>query len=125
MKEKRSLRRYINQFLAACQYSTQGIVHVYKHEASFRRNVFFLGLSLLLTYYFQPGFLYGWLINCAFLAALALECVNTAIELIVDQLGIENKAMGAAKDCGSAAVAIMLLAGLFMWLHYMYLVYFG
>lgn len=125
MSDKRTSSNYVTQFFQACQYSTQGIIYVYKNETSFRRNLFFWGLSLLLTFYFQPGFLYGWAMNVPFIAALAIECINTAIESIVDQLEVESTLMGAAKDCGSAAVAIMLLVGLFMWLHYIYLVYFG
>ena len=125
MSHKRTSSNYFIQFLQACQYSLKGLIYVYKTETSFRRNLFFLFLSLLLTYYFSPGFLYGWALNAPLLMALSIECLNTAIESIVDQLDVENVLMGAAKDCGSAAVAIMLLIGAFMWVHYIYLVYFG
>lgn len=125
MRQKRTSSQYVTQFFQACQYSAQGLIYVYKNEVSFRRNLFFWVISLLLTFYFQPGFLYGWAMNVPFIAALAIECVNTAIESIIDQMDVENELMGAAKDCGSAAVAIMLLIGLFMWLHYIYLVYLG
>ena len=102
-----------------------GLIYVYKSETSFRRNLFFLVLSLGLSFYFELGFLYFWVMNVPFMASLAIECINTAIESIVDQLEVENVLMGAAKDCGSAAVAIMLLIGALMWVHYIYLVYFG
>lgn len=125
MSSKRTSRNYVIQFFQACQYSMAGLIYVYKTETSFRRNLFFLLLSLLLSYYFELGFLYFWAINVPFVASLAIECINTAIESIVDQLEVENVLMGAAKDCGSAAVAIMLLIGAFMWVHYIYLVYFG
>uniref|UniRef100_A0A2A4YTM4 Diacylglycerol kinase n=1 Tax=OCS116 cluster bacterium TaxID=2030921 RepID=A0A2A4YTM4_9PROT len=125
MSNKRTSSNYVIQFFQACQYSLKGVIFVYKTETSFRRNLFFLFLSLLLSYYFSLSFIYFWAINIPFIAGLAIECLNTAIESIVDQLEVENELMGAAKDCGSAAVAIMLLIGGAMWVHYIYLVYFG
>lgn len=122
---KRTSQNYIIQFFQACQYSLSGLIYVFKNEVSFRRNLFFLLVSLGLSYYFSLSFLYFWVINAPFMAGLAIECLNTAIESIVDQLEVENVLMGAAKDLGSAAVGIMFLIGGFMWIHYIYLVYFG
>lgn len=120
MAVKKTSNNYVIQFFQACHYSRLGIVYVYKNETSFRRNLFFWLISLGLSFYLDLDFLHFWALNLPFIAALAIECVNTAIESIVDQMEVENILMGAAKDCGSAAVAIMLIVGLFMWLHYLY-----
>ena len=38
---------------------------------------------------------------------LAMECVNTAIERVVDDIGTDRRDLAKqAKDCGSAAVAV-------------------
>ena len=56
-----------------------------------------------------------WLVPL--LALLTVELVNSAIEAIVDRIGNEfNELSGRAKDLGSAAVFVCLLASAVSWL---------
>lgn len=121
MREKKTSRNYVIQFFQAGGYSVKGLFFAFKNETSFRRNLFILVLSLGLSFYFVTDFVKFWLLNMPFIIVMALECLNTAIEAIVDQLDVENVLMAAAKDCGSAAVGIMIAVGVIMWLHYFYL----
>jgi len=42
---------------------------------------------------------------------LAAECMNTAVERIVDDISLEKRDLARqAKDCGSAAVAVTAVA---------------
>jgi diacylglycerol kinase (ATP) len=51
------------------------------------------------------------------LALLAVELLNSAIEAVVDRIGDEfHELSGRAKDLGSAAVFICLLASATSWL---------
>jgi diacylglycerol kinase (ATP) len=47
---------------------------------------------------------------------LIIELLNTAIELVVDRIGLEvNKLSGQAKDVGSSAVFLSLLLFVVVW----------
>ena len=47
---------------------------------------------------------------------LIIELLNTAIELVVDRIGLEiNKLSGQAKDVGSSAVFLSLLLFVAVW----------
>ena len=48
---------------------------------------------------------------------LAAECMNTAIERVVDDVGVEHRDLARqAKDCGSAAVAVTGVAVGIAWI---------
>jgi diacylglycerol kinase (ATP) len=91
-------------------WSWDGFVHVWRTEGSLAQwivaNVVFGTLACLLP--LSAGergmLLMGGII------VLAAECMNTAIERVVDDIGTETRdAAKQAKDCGSAAVAVTAL----------------
>jgi diacylglycerol kinase (ATP) len=88
-------------------WSWEGVVHVYRTEGSLSQwlvaNAIFAVLAFVLPLSAsERGFLLmGGII------VLAAECMNTAIERVVDDVGTERRdAAKQAKDCGSAAVAV-------------------
>ena len=88
-------------------WSWDGFVHVYRTEGSLSQwlvaNAVFAVLAFVLPLSAaERGFLLmGGII------ILAAECMNTAIERVVDDIGTEKRdAAKYAKDCGSAAVAV-------------------
>ncbi|WP_106745857.1 diacylglycerol kinase [Yoonia maritima] len=88
-------------------WSWDGFVHVWKTEGSLAQwivaNIMFgvLALVLPLTTGERGMLLMGGII------VLAVECMNTAIERVVDDIGTDKRdAAKQAKDCGSAAVAV-------------------
>ena len=88
-------------------WSWDGFVHVWKTEGSLAQwvvlNVIFGALSLVLplTAGERGMLLMGGII------VLAAECMNTAIERVVDDISTDKRdAAKQAKDCGSAAVAV-------------------
>lgn len=88
-------------------WSWEGFAHVWKTEGSLAQwivaNIVFgvLALVLPLTAGERGMLLMGGII------VLAAECMNTAIERIVDDISTEKRAAAKqAKDCGSAAVAV-------------------
>jgi diacylglycerol kinase (ATP) len=88
-------------------WSWDGFVHVWKTEGSLMQwivlNVIFglLALVLPLTAGERGMLLMGGII------VLAAECMNTAIERVVDDISTDKRdAAKQAKDCGSAAVAV-------------------
>ena len=88
-------------------WSWDGFVHVWRTEGSLMQwivlNVIFgvLALVLPLTAGERGMLLMGGII------VLAAECMNTAIERVVDDISTDKRdAAKQAKDCGSAAVAV-------------------
>jgi diacylglycerol kinase (ATP) len=112
-KGRTGLRRALN----ATRYSLAGLAAALRHEAAFRE---LLALGVVLV----PAAL--WLgktgVERALLAASALlplvvELVNAAIEAAVDRVSLESHPLAKrAKDIGSAAVMLSLLATASVWL---------
>ena len=88
-------------------WSWDGFVHVFKTEGSLAQwlaaNAVFAILAFVLPLSAgERGFLL-----MGGIMVLAAECVNTAIERVVDDIGTEKRDLARqAKDCGSAAVAV-------------------
>ena len=89
------------------QWSWAGVVHVWRTEASLSQwlvvNAVFAVLAFILPLTAaERGFLL-----MGGIMILAMECLNTAIERVVDDISTERREKARqAKDCGSAAVAV-------------------
>ena len=97
-------------------WSWEGFMHVAKTEGSLAQwlvaNAFFAVLAFLLP---LTGTERG-LLMMGGLLVLAVECMNTAIERVVDDIGTARRdAAKHAKDCASAAVALTAIAGGIAW----------
>lgn len=112
LKGKRGFRRLIN----ATRYSWRGIRAGFKNEAAFREEcllaVILIPVALLLPVTLLEKVI---LINSV-LFLLLTEILNSAIEAVVDRIGMEvHPLAGRAKDMGSAAVLFALIMGLVAW----------
>jgi diacylglycerol kinase (ATP) len=92
-------------------WSWAGFVYVYRTEGSLMQwlvaNLISGGLAIALP--LSTG--ETALLLMGGVMVLAVECVNTAIERIVDDISTEIRdAARHAKDCGSAAVAVTAVA---------------
>ncbi len=92
-------------------WSWEGFVHVAKTEGSLAQwlvaNAVFATLAFVLP--LSAG--ERGLLLMGGIIVLAAECLNTAIERVVDDIGTERRdAAKQAKDCGSAAVAVTAIA---------------
>jgi diacylglycerol kinase (ATP) len=88
-------------------WSWAGFMHVYRTEGSLMQwlvaNLVFACLAFLLPLSASER---GMLLMGGILV-LAAECMNTAIERVVDDISLEKRDRAMqAKDCGSAAVAV-------------------
>lgn len=100
----------------ATQWSWRGLVGAFRHESSFRLEVYLflvlapLGLALGSTPV-ERALLVGSL-----LLVLVVELLNSALEAVVDKAspGFDELA-GRAKDMGSAAVFVAMLNVLMCW----------
>lgn len=102
--------------LRAFQYSIQGLRAAFRYEEAFR-------LELLACLFMIPAGI--WLGRSAveyallfgsLLLVLIVELLNSAVEAIVDRIGVEHHALsGRAKDIGSAAVFLSLFYVAIIW----------
>lgn len=98
-------------------WSWNGCVIAWKEEHSFRSWVWANLASAALAIALPLGAGERGLILALGILVLAAELMNTAIERVVDRISEENHPLsGAAKDTGSAAVAVTAIAAGVAWL---------
>jgi diacylglycerol kinase (ATP) len=97
--------------------SLKGFKGAYREEAAFRQELALAVVVIPLGLWFgQNGIERALLIAPMFLV-LIVELLNSAIEAVVDRIGLErHKLSGLAKDIGSAAVLSSLLLLGTVWL---------
>jgi diacylglycerol kinase (ATP) len=105
------------RIIRATHCSILGFKAALKHEAAFRQE---LALVIILTpiALFICDTLVGFVsVFVAMLFVLIVELLNSAIEAVVDRVGLERHELsGRAKDFGSAAVTLSLVVASFVWL---------
>ena len=92
-------------------WSWNGFSHVAKTEGSLWQWIIANAVSGSLTIFLPITYTQQALILAGGLLILAAECMNTAIERVVDDISADQRpAAKHAKDAGSAAVAITAIA---------------
>ena len=98
-------------------WSWNGFRHVAKTEGSLWQWIIANIISGSLTFFLPISYTQQAMILAGGILILAAECLNTAIERIVDDISIKQRpAAKHAKDAGSAAVAITAIATGIAWL---------
>jgi diacylglycerol kinase (ATP) len=126
MRQARSPSGLFARIRFASVNTLRGLAFAYRSEQAFRHEVFLLLAALPLGIVIAPSL--GWYIAMigVLLAALAAELLNTAIEKLADQVTADHHPQIAiVKDCGSAAVGILLALAGMIWLAGLYLRVFG
>ena len=108
----RGIKRIINAF----NYSQAGFRAAWKNEEAFRQEIM-AGIIFI-----PAGFLLGAtgtqraVLIFSYLIIPLVELLNTAIEAIVDRVGMEkNELSKRAKDVGSASVFLSICIAAIMW----------
>ncbi len=106
------IRRIINATL----YSWQGLRAVWRHEPSFRTEVWVCLLMVPLGLYLGDGGTEKALLIASVILVPLVEILNSAIEAVVDRMGeARHELSGRAKDMGSAAVALAIALVALVW----------
>ena len=106
----------LKRIIKATGYSIQGLKAAWKHEAAIRQEVALLLVALPIIVLVDVTLVEKILMLSGLLILIAIELVNSAIEAIVDRVGVEHHELsGRAKDIGSAAVMVMLLLNAINW----------
>ena len=100
----------------AAGYSWKGFCAACKHEAAFRQELILFIILAPLGYWLGETGVERSLLIGSLILVLIVEMLNSAIEAVVDRFGDEQHELsGRAKDMGSAAVLLALIAVVVIW----------
>lgn len=103
--------------LKAFVWSMQGLKAAWLHESSFRLEVVMALVMVPAALWLGQTGIERVLLILPVLMVLALELLNSAVEAVIERYGAEHHELaGRAKDMGSAAVFVGLLATVGTWL---------
>ncbi len=113
--QKRSatgLQRLIN----ATGYSIEGLKAAWRNETAFRQEVMLVLVLLPAAFWLGTTMIQRALLVLTIVLILIVELLNSAIEAVVDRIGVEEHPLSAqAKNMGSAAVLLILISTALVW----------
>ena len=115
----------INRIIKATQCSLLGFKAAFKHEAAFRQELLLFVILSPIAWLITDS-IFGFVsIIVVMMLVLIVEILNSAIEAVVDRIGLERHELsGRAKDLASAAVSLSLIIAGIVWTAHLY-VYFS
>jgi diacylglycerol kinase (ATP) len=97
-------------------YSIKGLKAAWRNESAFRQESAIVLVLLPAAFWVGDTLTQRALLIFSILVVLMVELLNSAIEITIDRIGSEHHELsGTAKDLGSAAVMISLLAAGVVW----------
>lgn len=106
----------LQRLVDATVYSIKGIKACWTREAAFRQE--FVAVLILgpAAFWLGTTTIQRILLLSTCFLVLIVELLNSAIEAVVDRVGTEDHPLsGRAKDMGSAAVLLSLIASAVVW----------
>lgn len=90
--------------------SLRGLGETWKNEAAFRQECWLAIPLVFVAFWFGDSGVEKAIMLMSVALVLVVEILNSAIESVVDRIGLERHELsGRAKDQGSAAVSLCLL----------------
>jgi diacylglycerol kinase (ATP) len=107
----------LQRLWAATGYSSQGLKAAWIHETAFRQELLLALLLAPVACWLGTTMTQRALLIFSLVLILVVELLNSAIEATVDRIGSEHhKLSGQAKNMGSAAVLVALIAAAGVWI---------
>lgn len=98
-----------HQIINATQYSWDGLKYLYQSELAARMEIYLFFWGTILLFALGAPLRVFLITTLLFLMLIAVEALNTAIEVIIDRISPEISKTGKhAKDLGSFAVMCLL-----------------
>jgi len=108
----KGLKRLINAFY----FSIAGLKATWTHEEAFRQEVILFLVSTPLALWLGQTNIEKLLLIGSVVLVMIVELLNSAVEAVVDRVGLEHHELsGRAKDIGSAAVSMSLAWAAVTW----------
>jgi diacylglycerol kinase (ATP) len=100
----------------ATGYSIEGLKAAWRNEAAFRQECWAMAVLLPAAFFLGSDTLERALLIFSLLLILVVELINSALESAIDRIGPERHELsGRAKNLGSAAVMLSLIAAAVVW----------
>ncbi|HCH6297858.1 TPA: diacylglycerol kinase [Vibrio parahaemolyticus] len=116
MKGKNSILNF-NRVLSAFIYSCKGLRSAYQSEAAIRQELVVIAALSFTLFFIDTTTVEMILMLGSLVLIFIVELINSAIEAVVDRIGIEHHQLsGKAKDIGSASVMVSMFLSAFVWL---------
>ena len=101
---------------AAFKYSVQGLAACFKQESAFRQECALGVPHFIMLYVIEMDAWMRVLLSVLWFLLIAVELMNSGIEAVVDLVSPAHHELARkAKDCGSAAVMVMIAAIVMCW----------
>ncbi len=112
----------IRRILNACVFSYYGYKATWQHEEAFRQEVLLFVATTPLALWLGESIVEKLLLVGSIVLVLLVELLNSAVEAVVDRVGLEHHELsGRAKDIGSAAVNLSLVWAAITWVSILFL----
>ncbi|NOQ35066.1 MAG: diacylglycerol kinase [Methylococcaceae bacterium] len=109
----KGFKRIINAF----HFSIAGLKATWKHEEAFRQEVLIFLVTTPLALWLGESVVEKLLLIGSVVLVLLFELLNSAIEAVVDRIGLERHELsGRAKDIGSATVMLAMIWTAIVWI---------
>lgn len=106
----------LRRLVLASINSFRGLRSAFQSEAAFRQELALAIVLIPLGLWLGESAIEKVLLVGSVLVVLVVELLNTAIESVVDRIGLEHHVLsGRAKDVGSAAVLVSLVLLVTVW----------
>jgi diacylglycerol kinase (ATP) len=106
----------VTRLYLALKNSCRAFSWLLKNESAFRQEAVALLIAITLTFFIEVTPIEQLILIGTVLLVMLIEIINTAIEVVVDRIGLEiHPLSGLAKDLGSAAVSISLILAALTW----------
>ncbi|MCG6872487.1 MAG: diacylglycerol kinase [Gammaproteobacteria bacterium] len=107
----------LGRVLRSAGYSWQGLCAALQHEGAFRQELALFVVLAPVGLWLGDNAVERVLLVGVLLLVLVVELLNSALETLVDRVSTESHELsGRAKDMGSAAVLLSILAAVFTWI---------
>lgn len=107
----------MRRLVAATRYSAHGLAAAFRHEEAFRLEVLAAIVLLPAGLWLGEDGTEQALLAGSVVMVLIVELLNSAVEAVVDRVSLDHHDLSKrAKDYGSAAVMLALVAAVATWL---------
>lgn len=107
----------LRRLISATRNSLAGLREAIRHEDAFRMELVLAAVLLPLVFFLDASRVEKAVLAASVVMVLVVELLNSAIEATVDRISFENHRLAKrAKDIGSAAVMLALVAAGLAWL---------
>lgn len=106
------IKRVYNAFF----YSMEGLTSAWKHEAAFRQEIVLALFLLPSAFWLGENTIHRSILIVSVFIVLITELLNSCVEAAIDRISDEKHELSKrAKDIGSAAVFLSLVAFAIVW----------